>query len=123
MNNDKTIYNNADFQNEYFSFFMKLYNNEDAVYDSSTATATTGGNRVPSLIQLCDFFDYCLTDDSNIIFNLEKMIDLKNEANDNEEENLPMTEYQFKSNIQSGENKVVYGTPGCGKSYYVQNKH
>lgn len=121
VNNDKTIYNNADFQNEYFSFFMKLYNNEDAVYDSSTATATTGGNRVPSLIQLCDFFDYCLTDDSNIIFNLEKMIDLKNEANDNEEENLPMTEYQFKSNIQSGENKVVYGTPGCGKSYYVQN--
>ena len=121
VNNDKTIYNNADFQNEYFSFFMKLYNNEDAVYDSSTATATTGGNRVPSLIQLCDFFDYCLTDDSNIIFNLEKMIDLKNEENDNEEENLPMTEYQFKSNIQSGENKVVYGTPGCGKSYYVQN--
>ena len=43
-----------------------------------------------------------------------------NQFND-EEETLPMVEYQFKSRINSGENRVVYGTPGCGKSYYVQN--
>ena len=48
----------------------------------------------------------------------------KNEVNDDEtkkEETLSMTEYQYKSSIQNGENRVVYGTPGCGKSYYVQN--
>ena len=30
--------------------------------------------------------------------------------------------YTFDSEIGNGKNVVVYGTPGCGKSYYVQNK-
>lgn len=29
----------------------------------------------------------------------------------------------FVSLICGGQNKVIYGTPGCGKSYYVQNRY
>lgn len=30
-------------------------------------------------------------------------------------------EYQYDSEIRNGNNVVVYGTPGCGKSFYVEN--
>lgn len=30
--------------------------------------------------------------------------------------------YSYESGDQSGENLIVYGTPGCGKSYYVKKK-
>lgn len=30
-------------------------------------------------------------------------------------------EYQYDSKIRNGKNIVVYGTPGCGKSWHVQN--
>lgn len=29
--------------------------------------------------------------------------------------------YEFESSICGAQNRVIYGTPGCGKSYYVQN--
>lgn len=29
--------------------------------------------------------------------------------------------YTFDSTVGGAQNKVIYGTPGCGKSYYVQN--
>lgn len=29
--------------------------------------------------------------------------------------------YTYESTIRGGHNRVVYGTPGCGKSYYVEN--
>lgn len=32
------------------------------------------------------------------------------------------TQYDFQTTKGGAQNKVIYGTPGCGKSYYVQNK-
>ena len=71
---------------------MKFYKNEEAVYDTSNTAATTGGNRVPSLTQLCEFFDYSLTDNSNIIFNLDKMLDSQKKEKFNYDEPIFINE-------------------------------
>lgn len=54
---------------------------------------------------------------SKVIYNLDSL------ENNEVEENavVPETLCSFDSKIKNGKNIVVYGTPGCGKSYYVQN--
>lgn len=41
------------------------------------------------------------------------------EESDNADDLLPTFDYK-KSSIRDGRNLIVYGTPGCGKSYHVQ---
>lgn len=54
---------------------------------------------------------------SKVIYNLDSLDPVK------EDSVSAVTEvYTFASEIGNGKNVVVYGTPGCGKSYYVQNK-
>ena len=54
---------------------------------------------------------------SKVIYNLDSLDPV------NEDSVSAVTEvYTFASEIGNGKNVVVYGTPGCGKSYYVQNK-
>ena len=38
-----------------------------------------------------------------------------------EEEEIELVNYNFDSPITTAENRVFYGTPGCGKSYHVEN--
>lgn len=55
---------------------------------------------------------------SKVIHNLDKLGEIENE-----EEPVIVNELcTFESEIKNGKNIVVYGTPGCGKSFYVQNK-
>lgn len=54
---------------------------------------------------------------SKVIYNLDSLDNI-----DEKGEELGIQEsYPFESKINSGNNIVVYGTPGCGKSYYVEN--
>ena len=54
---------------------------------------------------------------SKVIHNLGS---LDKEDEEAEEQGIQES-YSFDSKINNGNNIVVYGTPGCGKSYYVQN--
>lgn len=55
---------------------------------------------------------------SKVIYNLDTLGEIENE-----EEPVIVNELcTFESEIKNGKNIVVYGTPGCGKSFYVQNR-
>lgn len=54
---------------------------------------------------------------SKVIYNLDSL----DNVDDAGEEQSIQESYSFESKINNGNNIVVYGTPGCGKSYYVQN--
>ena len=55
-------YKKGDFTDGYFRELQRLYDKSSGASRTKkgvrTTTATTGGNRVPSLIQLCVFFGY-----------------------------------------------------------------
>lgn len=54
---------------------------------------------------------------SKVIYNLDSL----GEIEDEEEPVVVNEQFTFDSEIKNGKNIVVYGTPGCGKSFYVQN--
>ena len=55
---------------------------------------------------------------SKVIYNLDSLGEI-----DYDEEPVITNEVcTFESEIKNGKNIVVYGTPGCGKSWYVQNE-
>lgn len=55
---------------------------------------------------------------SKVIYNLDSL----GEIDDDEEPVITNEVCTFESEIKNGKNIVVYGTPGCGKSWYVQNE-
>lgn len=55
---------------------------------------------------------------SKVIYNLNSL----GEIEDAEDTVVANEQFTFDSEITNGKNIVVYGTPGCGKSFYVQNK-
>jgi len=61
-----------DFLNDYFGCFVLYYTGEKYIY-STTGGATTGENRVPSLVQLCKFFNYVVEDHGYYTFDLDKL--------------------------------------------------
>lgn len=109
VNNNSNVFGST-FFDDYFGFFKKMYTGED--YVINTNETTTGKNRVPSLTQLCSFFGLCEKNGDSYIFD-------KNGLNKNFVEE-PSTSYINNENNSKGENLIVYGTPGCGKSYYVE---
>lgn len=60
------------FYDDYFGFFKKYYTGEDYVVNSNPNAATTGGNRVPSLVQFCVFFNLANESNGKITFNIAK---------------------------------------------------
>ena len=54
---------------------------------------------------------------SKVIYNLDSLGEIEDE-----EPVVVDEQFTFDSEIKNGKNIVVYGTPGCGKSFYVQNK-
>lgn len=54
---------------------------------------------------------------SKVIYNLDSLGDIEDEQEPTDVNEL----CTFESEIKNGKNIVVYGTPGCGKSFYVQN--
>ncbi len=57
---------------------------------------------------------------SKIIHNMGNLISPDEEAS---KEADTCTDYEFDTTKGGAQNRVVYGTPGCGKSYYVQNDY
>lgn len=62
---------------------------------------------------------------SNVVFSkiIHKIKDTNDSDIENEETSSEETKAAFTFDVEKGgaQNRVVYGTPGCGKSYYVQN--
>lgn len=69
INAGTNAFQKATFKDDYFECFMHLY--EGGIYNRNART-TTGDNRVPSLLQICKFFE-CLTENTYFIFDYEKL--------------------------------------------------
>lgn len=75
INSGVQVFPKATFYDEYFGFFTKYYTGKEYIFDPTSSAATTGNNRVPSLVQLCEFFDMVYTDDRKMfVFDLNKII-------------------------------------------------
>ena len=72
VNKSCVTYKIRDFLNDYFGCFVLYYTGEQYIY-STTGGATTGENRVPSLVQLCKFFGYVVEDHGYYTFDLDKL--------------------------------------------------
>lgn len=62
LNQETNVFKKDTFMDEYFGFFKLLYTGE--VYNPDVKTSTAK-NRVPSLLQFCDFFDLVTEDKEN----------------------------------------------------------
>lgn len=60
-----------DFKENLFGELKSFYNGHDYVYEGNGAS--TGGNRVPSLIQLLEFLNYAKIESKNIVFNIKAL--------------------------------------------------
>ena len=70
INTQKNVFDKQGFYDEYFGFFKKYYTGEDYVINYNSNAATTGSNRVPSLVQFCMFFDLAQEKNGKIIFSI-----------------------------------------------------
>lgn len=61
---------------------------------------------------------------SNVAFS-KVFYQIKNDTgiDQNGSESAPDYKYDFSSVVEGAQNLVVYGTPGCGKSFYVENTY
>lgn len=71
-NINKNSFAKQEFYDEYFGFFKKYYTGEDYIVNPNSNAATTGGNRVPSLVQFCLFFNLATETNGTIVFNILK---------------------------------------------------
>lgn len=84
---------------------------------------TNGGVELSKDISLEDLSSY-----SERIKNYISLTDIKlsfvetKDADEEDSGNGEIVTYAFESSKGGAQNKVIYGTPGCGKSYYVKNK-
>lgn len=93
--------NYSDFKDAFFGEMLLYYENEEYA-PKKDGTATTGANRVPSLIQLCQFFKYLDIKDSYLFFDIEV---LKNGRFD-PEYRLDISDEHFISELEK-ENKII----------------
>ena len=71
VNNGTNKYNKYEFKDDYFGTFKYYYTGEE--YLINGVGASTGSNRVPSLIQFCQFFDCMKTDREFLVFDYAKL--------------------------------------------------
>lgn len=72
VNMNQVEFDKNEFYDTYFGTFKRYYTHEDYIIGSNTKGATTGANRVPSLVQFCEFFDFVLVDKAKLLFYPEK---------------------------------------------------
>lgn len=100
--NDKFLAIKAsEFKDDFFGAMLYFYEKEE-YHPKKDGSATTGGNRVPSLIQLCQFFKYLDVEKSNLVFNIQAM---KNGLF-NPEYKLDISDEHFLLEIEK-ENKIL----------------
>lgn len=112
-------YERTYFLNGYFEELKHLYDESKNVYyskDIRTTSVTTGGNRVPSLIQLCEFFNYVIDTNGKLFFIKEQFdkeysLGLEEKMFSKEElEKAQMQENRIIKEIENLEDK--YGVDG-----------
>ena len=103
----------------------EMSENIDANYDKDECKALL--NRIYAYVKSVD--ESQIGNRRNWIHYVKKYVDYKKSLNDSESssagtsEEVPViyTSYDYSLAKHCGINKVFYGTPGCGKSYYVEN--
>ena len=112
-------YEKTFFLNNYFEDLKHLYDESKKVYyakEVRSTTVTTGGNRVPSLIQICEFFNYVVDTNGKVAFIKEQFdkedgLDLEQETFSKEElEKAQIQESKIIKEIENLEEK--YGVDG-----------
>ena len=107
------------FLNDYFEALKFLYDESKGIYyakDNRSTEVTTGGNRVPSLIQICEFLNYVIDSNGKIIFikeqfNKESVLNVEQKIFSKEElENAQTQENRIIKEIENLEEK--YGIDG-----------
>jgi 5-methylcytosine-specific restriction protein B len=118
LNENGYIYDKSqEFKTEFFNKVKTCYSNI-TTEGNPDARTSTGANRVPSLIQLCQFLDYVTV--VNFGHNISGL--LFNESLFKSDENNTSIN---KASISSfkGTNILFYGVPGCGKSRLIKTQY
>ena len=71
---DNMTVSKSEFNDNFFAEMLQFYENQQLNLASRTST---GGNRVPSLVQMCEFLDYCTVTKGRIIFKKDKLLNEK----------------------------------------------
>lgn len=105
------VQSKSDFKEKYAQYVIKLYSDDTTQVSSSM-------NRVPSIIQLCEFLGVCLETPTSYWFDkdeFKKMFDdsLTFQLNDDS------LDFKSKNKIDGIRNRIVFGAPGTGKSHNV----
>jgi len=64
------VYPKGEFNDDFFAEMLLYYEKQKLNLDSRTST---GANRVPSLVQFCQFLNYCSIEKQNIVFDVNKL--------------------------------------------------
>lgn len=104
MNRTKNSFDKSTFKDDYFNELYSYYTGK--VGENNSEGATTGGNRVPSMIDLCKFFDLANEGKNNYYFYGDLNRKYANSNINNE----------FKRN------RIIFGAPGTGKSFKLNNE-
>lgn len=105
------VQSKSDFKEKYAQYVIKLYSDDTTQVSSSM-------NRVPSIIQLCEFLGVCLETPTSYWFDkdeFKKMFDdsMTFQLNDDS------LDFKSKNKIDGIRNRIVFGAPGTGKSHKV----
>ena len=71
LNNGTNRFDKYKFKDDYFGTFKLYYTGEE--YTTNGLGASTGSNRVPSLIQFCQFFDCVKIENEFLVFDYERL--------------------------------------------------
>lgn len=115
---------------QYVNLFDSFNNYQKGTVKAQYYRFLKGEDVTPSLVGLWDF--HCGTATKNSLPKSQANIsgttipsttqDDDEDINLEEENQSPESPYSYDdSEIKNGENLVVYGTPGCGKSHYLKN--
>lgn len=116
------IYKRNDFLNAYFKINQEIYENgnldipediSEVLEDrASRRGATTGENRVPSLIQLCELLNYVVINSNDVVFVERFFLD----------EDDGDTSDSVDATFDKPHNRIIFGAPGTGKSYKLNQE-
>lgn len=116
------IYKRNDFLNAYFKINQEIYENgnldipediSEVLEDRANRRgATTGENRVPSLIQLCELLNYVVINSNDVVFVERFFLD----------EDDGDTSDSIDATFDKPHNRIIFGAPGTGKSYKLNQE-